>query len=78
MSQLANNARRENGYIKSFIGKLSDELLNVKLFDRLLVTRVLNAGEYVARCDFLGYRSPAKGIEQHCFCKFGQSVSGFI
>ncbi len=54
----------ENGYIESFNGKLSDELLNVEIFDTLLEAKVLIERwrrEYntVRPHSSLGYRPPA-------------------
>ena len=54
----------ENGYIKSFNGKLRDELLNLKIFDTLVEAKVLIEGwrrEYntIRPHSPLDYRPPA-------------------
>jgi len=54
----------ENGYIESFIGKFSDELLNGEIFDTLLEASVLTERwrrEYnrYRPHSSLGYRPPA-------------------
>ncbi len=54
----------ENGYIESFNGKLSDELLNGEIFMTLVKAKVLigrwrNEFNHLRPHSFLGYRPPA-------------------